>query len=81
MFIQKERIVVNNQLQNVQGEINAKKNTWLQWYAQANAFDNKVSFKSYAEVLEHGKQIKVDQNDHTFVQQAVSKVPITWFFT
>ena len=63
-------------MQNIRCELQAKKNTCLQWYAKANAFHNKVSFTSYADVLKNGKQIMVDQNDHTLVQQAASKVRI-----
>ena len=90
MLIQKERIVESKQLQNVQGQINAKKNTWMQWYAQVNAFHTKVSSKSFAEVLKHGKQIlvdktdhnsvwQVDKTDHNLVRQAVNKPPIAGF--
>ena len=77
MFIQRKKIFENRRIQNVKGEIKANKSTWLQWYARANAFHNKVSQKSYAQVLKHGKQIMIEKNDHKVVQQVVTKVPNT----
>ena len=77
MFIQRKKVFENHRIQNVQGEIKANKSTWLQWYAQANAFHNKVSQNSYAEVVKHGKQIMIEKNDHETVQQVATKVPNT----
>ena len=87
MPIQKERIVENKRLQNVQGQINVKKDTWMRWYAYAKAFHTKVSSKSYAEVLKNGKQIpgakydhnpvrQVSKNGHTSTGRIVTKVPL-----
>ena len=66
-----------SRIQNIKGEIKANKRTWLHWYARGNAFHNKVSQKSYAQVLKHGKQIMIEKNDHKVVQQVVTKVPNT----
>ena len=47
----REKEHLTKKFQNVQREMKAKKNTWLQWYAKAKAFHNKVSLQASADVL------------------------------
>ena len=57
MPIHRQRIFVNKNFKNAQVEMVANRSHWRQWYHVANAFHNKVSVKSYADVLKSTKSV------------------------
>ena len=52
----------------------AQRSHWLQWYKLANAFHNKVSFKSYADVLKSGKHFSSQQQHQVLCTRVDHKV-------
>ena len=57
MPIHRQKIFVNKNFKNAQVEMVANRSHWRQWYHVANAFHNKVSVKSYADVLKSTKGV------------------------
>ena len=75
MPIHRQKIFVNKNLKNAKVELAANRDHWRQWYHVANAFQNKTSAKSYADVLKSTKGVTFSQKHNAQSPQLRRIVP------